>query len=276
MSKRDPSRTTSLRRRFEIDFRKRLKDVSRRCWKFLVIEDELGLKPRSKITIMQRTYQFRTNPQKLAAFKQWLNTQLNQTVLVTNVAGQPWSNQYLESAYKKGLLRSYTDANRAKWAIQPLVAFQTTREAFIASSFFAPESIDKLQLLFTRAFDQLNGVSAAMSQQLNRLLTEGLTAGYGPEKIARNIDNSITKIDRTRARVIARTEVINAHAEGQLDGFKRLGIDTVSAKVEFLTAGDERVCDQCSSLEGQEYKVDEAHNIIPVHPNCRCCWIPVV
>lgn len=272
---RDPSRTTLLRRKFEIDLRKRLKKISKAAWSFIVTEDEFGLKERKPFTVMQRKFMFRTRPQKLKAFNEWLQQQINDELLTVRM-GKNWSDTYVESAYKKGLQRAYIDANKADIATKPMQWYLGGREQFLSSSFFAPETIEKIQLLSTRAFEELKGIGAVTSQQLNRIFAEGITNGYGPEKIARNIDNAIKSIDRKRARVLARTEVINAHAEGQLDGFKRLGIDTVSAQVEWLTAGDDRVCEQCAAMEGRTYNVDEAHGLIPLHPNCRCAWIPVV
>ena len=35
-----------------------------------------------------------------------------------------------------------------------------------------------------------------------------------------------------------------------------------------------RVCPDCGGYEGEIFTVDEAEGIIPLHPNCRCCWIP--
>jgi hypothetical protein len=74
--------------------------------------------------------------------------------------------------------------------------------------------------------------------------------------------------------MIARTEIINAHAEGQLDSFDMLGVEEVGVVAEWATAGDDRVCEECASIEGELFTVDEARGMIPLHPNCRCAWIP--
>ena len=47
-------------------------------------------------------------------------------------------------------------------------------------------------------------------------------------------------------------------------------------EAEFQTAGDDRVCPQCAALNGEIYKVEDARGVIPVHPRCRCNWLPVV
>lgn len=67
---------------------------------------------------------------------------------------------------------------------------------------------------------------------------------------------------------------IRAHAEGQLDSFKTLGVEEVGVAVEWATANDDKVCPKCQSLEGIVLKIDEARGLLPRHPGCRCAWIP--
>jgi len=76
--------------------------------------------------------------------------------------------------------------------------------------------------------------------------------------------------------VMARTELANAYAEAQLDAFQQLGIDEVGVLAEWLTAGDDRVCELCGSLEGRTFTVEEARGMIPQHPQCRCAWLPAI
>lgn len=59
--------------------------------------------------------------------------------------------------------------------------------------------------------------------------------------------------------------------QSQLDSYADLGVEMV----EYLTANDERTCDTCMPMNGNVYPVNEAP-VVPLHPNCRCTWIPVV
>jgi SPP1 gp7 family putative phage head morphogenesis protein len=115
-----------------------------------------------------------------------------------------------------------------------------------------------------------------MSSQLDMILADGMANGRGPREIARDMAKRVDGITKKRALVIARTEIIHAHAEGQLDSMETLGVSKTTAAVEFATAGDEKVCPRCAALEGKEYTIKQAHGVIPVHPNCRCAWIPLV
>ena len=74
--------------------------------------------------------------------------------------------------------------------------------------------------------------------------------------------------------MLARTEIIRSHSEGTLNMFELAGIEEVELQAEFLTAGDERVCPICDSMAGKIYELKDAHGVIPVHPNCRCTWLP--
>lgn len=41
------------------------------------------------------------------------------------------------------------------------------------------------------------------------------------------------------------------------------------------TMGDDKVCIICESYEGNSYTLDEARELIPAHPNCRCSIVPL-
>jgi SPP1 gp7 family putative phage head morphogenesis protein len=76
--------------------------------------------------------------------------------------------------------------------------------------------------------------------------------------------------------MLARTEIIRAYAESSLQEFRNWEVEGVNALCEFQTAEDERVCSKCSHLQGVIYTIDEASGVIPVHPSCRCIWLPIL
>jgi len=294
--KKDPSRTTTLRRRFVADMRRRFAKVSKLNTELIVQDDAFGLNTREptsfnelgnhlvttsdhskavKNVVPRQIWRFRTDTQKIQEYRKWLQQQINANILtpVGGISGQPWTSEYVESAYRKGVVRAFTDVH-AKELAQSLQFYQGSRAEFLRSSFAAPEALSKIELVSTRAFTDLQGITATMSAQLSRHLANGLSQGLSPSEIARNMRKSIGTLTRTRAELIARTEVIAAHAEGQLDGFEKLGIEEVGIFAEWSTAGDERVCILCDELEGVVMKIKKARGLIPRHPNCRCAWIP--
>jgi len=277
----DPTRTTLLRRKFIAELSKRFRDLSKKIMQLVVHNDAFGLDTKTELVLHQvevaprRQFAFIKNPAKMDAFRGWLQEQIGLGLLeVEPVTGKPWTAKYVHSAYRKGMIRAYIDSHKADYALKGEDWFIGGQEQFLKTAFLQPEVMSKVELLSTRAFEQLKGITATMSQQLSRNLAEGLVAGWAPYKIAREMRKTNESLSRSRARMIARTEIINAHAEGQLDGFEELGIEEVGVIAEILTAGDQLVCPQCSAMEGKTFKVDEAHGILPIHPNCRCCWIP--
>jgi len=56
---------------------------------------------------------------------------------------------------------------------------------------------------------------------------------------------------------------------------RRLEQALASGEVGILTAGDDKVCDECDDIAAAgPYDLDEARGLIPAHPNCRCAFVP--
>jgi len=116
-------------------------------------------------------------------------------------------------------------------------------------------------------------VGEETARMLSAALAEGFEAGEDIPTIARRIRRVFDQCKRSRALKIARTESIMAASEGALYGYEQSG---VVEKAAFYAALDERTCEDCMALHGQQFPIGEAHGVIPLHPNCRCTWLPVV
>ncbi|MDY6780218.1 MAG: minor capsid protein [Halobacteria archaeon] len=220
-------------------------------------------------------FDFEQDGEKIDAFLDWLQGVFDDEVLEVrrrtpdgNVADrEPWQNVYVNRAYERGL----------KFANQRLREAGVDVEAIDASDAFArPIHAETLSRLYTRNFRELEGITAEVSQQISRRLTEGLAKGWNPRKTADKLNDRVDKVGYTRSKTLARTETIYAHSEAALDRYESQGTDEVAGKAEWLTAEDDQVCEICEGLEGQVYAIDEARGLIPIHPNCRCTWLPVV
>ena len=92
-SKIDPSRTTTIRRRFAADMAKRFRDVRIAVRKLIVDDDVMGIRPKStllQLNIEAAAWRFRTDPQKVEAFRGWLQRQVEEKILVARGDGKPW------------------------------------------------------------------------------------------------------------------------------------------------------------------------------------------
>lgn len=280
--RRDPTRTAGLRREYVNACTRRFHRVMVLIKETVVTNDALALDTkRSAIGILKtqqsqaaRRYDFPSDPAgKAAAFMEWLRDMVEDEVLAIEehdgrhiTLRDEWQNLYVRTAYTKGVMH----ADRVLgWAgIQP-------RDQEIWQIFQQPIHANTLAMLYTRNFEALRGITEAMASGISQVLSEGVARGWGTAKIAREMNRKVVSIGIRRATVLARTEIIRAFAESTLNRFEESGITDVIGDVELATAEDLRVCPICASLNGKTYTLKEARGVIPVHPQCRCAWLPV-
>lgn len=274
----DPSRTAGISRQYRADLGRRWKKISSLIWQTVVVNDALRLKDdRSSVAAAQpaRPFQFRSDPEGLVDdFVAWLNQSLDDEVLevVRGPGGRVtrntrWQSTYVRASYSRGV----EHADRSLRSI----GVTLPRES-LATIFSTPVASEALARLYARSFNELDGITRATSQRISRVLTTGLATGQGPRQMALEMRRAVSTIGVVRSNALARTEIINAHAEATLNRYQEAGVEGVRTKAEFLTAEDDRVCPDCSALSGNIYNLDEARGVIPVHVNCRCVWLPAL
>jgi len=242
----DPTKTVALRSRYQREMKRRFDAFKKAV--------DVHIRDRNAL-------QVNAPANKLRAFQLWLKQAERQGLLTR------WQNNYLLSAYQKGLAGAGSELGRAGARIT---------DDFIHSAWFRPIHRDRIELIYTRAYTELDGITTVMDTQISRTLAQGLLEGRSADELADAVAENIDGISATRAQVLARTEVIRAHASGTLGAYREARIEGVHLKAEFSTAGDGHVCFKCAALEGNVYDIDAAEGVIPVHPNCRCVWLPVV
>lgn len=277
----DPTRTTVLRKQYERDMVKRFRWLRRLIQELIIDDDVLGVAEPdlTKVNPLQafvarpprQAWRGRTSSEKVEQFMNWLKKAEREGILETTIGTafgrSRWQNVYLQSAYQKGLASAAGRLKRKGAKVQ---------DSFIEGSFFRPIHADRIGLIYTRAFSDLEGITAAMDAQISRTLAQGLAEGRGVRDIANSVIDRVDRIGITRARTLTRTEIVGANAEGALNTYMEAGIEGVEVEAEFMTTRDNRVCPRCRELEGGVRSIDDARGVIPVHPNCRCAWIPVV
>lgn len=266
----DPTRTTMLRRKFIGEMNRRFRQLAAAIRKKVGEQDAFGLKS----TLNTEWRAMRTQEQ-LDAFREWLQGQVDQTVLAGGNS-RAWLREYIDAAYEKGQGRAFDDVMK-KYKYGSGASpdhYAGGREQFLRDAFRRPASVERVGVLASRTWSDLRGVTEAMSTQMQRTLVDSFIQGDHPFVMARKLTADVDKIGINRARTIARTETIRAHAEGQLEGLEILGVEEVGVMVEWATAGDDLVCPLCLPMNGSILKIGEAKGVIPMHPNCRCAWIP--
>lgn len=289
---RDPTHTTMVRRAFEADVRRRFRRIVRLVNEAVIARDVLGIGPATAdapgpgaalrshqaIPPPPGAYQFLRSGAKVAAFMQWLEESVSLDVLGVRrgvsarvAAESAWSNVYIQSAYQRGIASATAEMRRQGVRVA---------DSFVAESFTRPFHADRVGLAYTRTYGQLRGITEQMDQQISRVLALALAEGRGPQYTARQIRDRVERIGITRARTLARTETIAAHAEATLNTYEDAGVEGVRVSAELQTAGDDAVCPECEALEARTSSdpipISEARGMVPVHPNCRCAWLPIV
>jgi len=276
----------------------------------VVSEDALGLASNPmdrRVTVLQemtssgrRAFAYPRNSRKISAFMDWLKRQMEAGIISVadyNQVGEAveaaWQNKYIYRAYASGVTKARQQLIQAGFDVPSL-----SDSGGLGAVLAIPIHLDRLGVLYTRAFNELRGITAVMDQLLSRVLTTGLAEGWGMIEIARALIHAVSGEGSTldlpisyvnprtgklvnyvmpgkqRALILTRTEIIRAHAHGQLQEFKNWGVLGVGVLAELATAGDPRVCEICASLEGRTFTIEEAFGVIPVHPQCRCVWLP--
>lgn len=264
----DPTKTTVLRRRFERDLVRRFRTIA------TLIKEGVRERDALKLNQPMPTFDFPTSPQKVAAFMRWLRRAQAQHILeitegmpIENAAARAWTNVYVRSAYQKGLSQASSQAQ---------VQGVDISERWIDAGFYRPIHADALGLIYTRTFSDLVGITQAMDTAISRVLAQGMSEGRGMEYMARELVKQVEGVGIVRARMLARTETIRSHATATLNTYKEFGAEGVHLLSEFSSTDDKARCPRCAALEGKVYTMQEAAGVIPVHPNCRCSWKPVI
>lgn len=283
-SRKDPTRTTSIRVAFEQEVNRRFAELRKIITRAIVGLDVMGLTPPPAVAPSEvfRTnrdprvgqFDFPRDAQKVDAFMQWIRGETWRVILgveqgtkVASSGASAWSSVYLRTAYQKGVAQAAAEMRGSGVKVAP---------RWVDTAFGRPVHADRAGLIFTRAYDSLRGVTEEMDRQMSEVLARGIAEGRGVQDIARELNDRVDKVGRTRARTIARTEVIRAHADASLNSYKEAGLAGVRVRAEWSTAGDDAVCEDCADNEGRDFTIEEAEGMIPMHPNCRCAFLPVV
>lgn len=125
--------------------------------------------------------------------------------------------------------------------------------------------------LSTDLYDKMDDVTKKETTEIARIIKDGVESGAGWQKISREIAKR-TEFDESRSDVTARTELSRAEAELLLNDIEdREGFDPDRPAIVFVR-GEEGPCIECEMLNGDEFTVEDARGVIPVHPNCMCHW----
>lgn len=266
--------------------------------KSVVDNDGFGLRERDHFQAQAslppaapRAWAYRWSHEKVDAFMKWLKEMEEKSILeivhrpgTLRPEGEPWTNLYVRSAYQRGLSMAMARVRERSIQMGSLLglgeadfppSFLPTGRA-ISAIMAQPFHADRLALAYTRVFDELKGVSAAMDQQISRELTKGIAQGLNPRQIGGIIADRVEKIGATRGRLIARTETIHIHAQASLNEYYSVEQNTGEVVlIQWSATMDSRTRDTHMERHNRVYTKEEAYALIG-EPNCRCALLPYI
>lgn len=269
-TRRDPTKTLMVREAFAREVRRRFARLSALVRATIVANDALGIGSGAGLALNQsaasvQQWSSLPTPDKRREFNRWFERAIDDEILGGSGV-DPWTDQYIERTYAKGLQQSFINARREGiLADSPWERMTAAQYAEIA--FAAPVHRESLQMIFDRTWDALRDVNNATKARVSQLLADGLARGDSPRRTARRIvQEGIEKIGRRRAEMVARTETIRAHAEASLNNYESFGEEGVVLVAEWSTAGDDRVCFPKWTI------IDTATGPAPIQNDADAVW----
>lgn len=278
MSAKDPTGTIKIRNQYMKQLEKRFGVLKKLIKESFMTNNALHL----VAPMPANNFIYKYDAEKVEAFIRWLNKSVEELLFevldspllpiqgIQSVQGlmaeanKFWGNQYILSSYKKGVIeaKAETDKQLGKRANLPFSAG--------GNQLLNPIKVEKVLNLFVRDFSQLKGITSAMSSQMSRVLSESMAEGVGFEEAARRLNDRVDKIGITRARLLARTEIVNAFQKSKIDEGEEVELQ-LNEKIYYKwnTAQDERVRSSHRVRHGKIY-TKEVAMAMTGEPNCRC------
>ena len=142
--------------------------------------------------------------------------------------------------------------------------FSLLRQEFVDSAINTP--IDG-----ARFSDRIWNNSNTLATRIYNDILEGVRTGESPEKIARRIRKDFGSTAYEAKRLV-NTEMARVASEAALEVYRNSG---VVKKVMWMATLETNTCEYCGNLDGKKFEIDDIPKI-PAHPNCRCCYVPVI
>lgn len=118
--------------------------------------------------------------------------------------------------------------------------------------------------------DRLWRNKSLLEFNLNEVLTRGFIQGKTTVEIAKELSLRVEKNFDVCLRLV-RTERMHYLNESSKKAYQDAGVN----QLQYWAAEDERTCETCGNYHQKIMEFDEAP-ILPLHPNCRCTYLPVI
>ncbi|MCK5643134.1 MAG: hypothetical protein KAJ19_20160, partial [Gammaproteobacteria bacterium] len=262
----DPTKTIAIRSTWNAAFTRRYRALKGDINRFI-------LKSERTTNV---AFDFQSDPRSVAEFLVWLQGRIDARIFDNAATAEDlWQNRFIDRSYQRGarvarielrkqgaplgqLLEGIAPAPIAIGTAQPALSF-----GLVGTGLTQPIHLSALQVLYTRDFAQLRGITNAMSQQISRVLVDSVERGLGAAETARGINDRVDKIGLTRSKLLARTESVRAYNLSTINESEDLAERTgAEIKYEWLTAQDDKVRDVHVGRNRKVFSKDRALQLI--------------
>ena len=120
--------------------------------------------------------------------------------------------------------------------------------------------------------DRIWDNKSKLVNRVKRDVEKAIIQGKSPEKLARQIKKDFG-VSAYESKRLINTEVARCQTQAQTDIYMESG---VVEKVMWDATLDDLTNPDDAALDGKVWDINEDHPEPPLHPNCRCCLVPVV
>lgn len=223
--------------------------------------------------------------------------------------GEHWTAQFVRDAYEHGVRLADRKLRDAGWEFE---AGAQARSGFEAASRHGPEETvrraqrrlersgrthhgDGLEQAYLDTYTDVESAGSDTVESAAREYRQAVRDGATVSTAVGAVNERTQKEGQTRTDMISDTRTVSTINEAALRRYEEVGVEEVGVDVEvqlagdatntWQTAGDDRVCERCAALEGNTYPIGDLRNpaaanspvpipSIPLHPRCRCFWVP--
>lgn len=107
-----------------------------------------------------------------------------------------------------------------------------------------------------------------LTQRVTKVITDSLILGMDYSTIAKGISDEFN-VSLNVANRLIRTETMHAYNTCAIDCYR----DKAVKQIQLLVESD--ACEDCLQYRGKKMPIDKVP-ILPIHCNCRCCYIPII
>lgn len=255
----DPTKTLAIRNRASKEIDRRFSKIRK------FVRDSIFTGGLITNVVSPRQYEFVRDSEKIKEFNRWLQIEIDKEILgIAQGSIEPqdyWLNVHVGQGYEKGARKARIVAERG---IKSLVGIPDYHP------FANPAHIERANLIYTRVFNDMKNVTDTMRGQMSRVLSNGIIRGDNPKTVARDMIGRVDSIGIVRAKLIARTEIVESHNQASIIEGSLIAKETgIKEKYQWIGSNDGRERDSHIARNFKIYTKDEVLNLIG-EPNCRC------